>query len=93
MSKLTLERAKEILPKHTTELEAFLYHALQVIRTVPTPEEELSEEGKIRDLKDRPILRAARAAHANMLLTGDLDFLESGITDPEIISASDFIHR
>ena len=84
---------REKFPKHTTELEAFLYHALQVIRTVPTPEEELSEEGKVRDLKDRPILRAARAAHANMLLTGDLDFLESGITDPEIISASDFLLR
>ena len=84
---------QEKFPKHTTELEAFLYNALQVIRIVPTPEIEATEEGKIRDLKDRPILRAAKAAAADLLLTGDLDFLESGIKNPRIISASEFISQ
>ena len=37
---------QEKFPKHTTELEAFLFNALQVIRIVPTPEVETSEEGK-----------------------------------------------
>lgn len=82
---------QEKFPKHTTELEAFLFNALQVIRIVPTPEGETTEEGKVRDLKDRPILRAAKAAEADLLLTGDLDFLESGIKNPRIISASEFI--
>ena len=78
-------------PKHTTELEAFLFHALQVIKVVPTPESEIAEEGKIRDVKDRPILRAARQAKVDLLLTGDLDFMDSGISEPKIISAPEFI--
>lgn len=82
---------QEKFPKKTMELEAFLYHALQVIRTVPTPEDENPDEKKIRDVKDRPILRAARQAGADYLLTGDLDFLESGIRRPKIIAAADFM--
>ena len=84
---------QEKFPKHTTELEAFLYNTLQVIQVVPTPEIESTEESKIRDLKDRPILRAAKAANADLLLTGDLDFLESDIKNPRIISASAFIRQ
>jgi len=53
----------------------------------------MSEEQKIRDLKDRPILRAARNAGADLLLTGDRDFLESDITSPRIISAADFLQE
>ena len=83
----------EKFPRKTTELESFLYHAMQVIKTVPTPEDALEDEGKIRDVKDRPILRAARKANVVLLLTGDLDFLEADITQPEIISAADFIKK
>ena len=84
---------QEKFPQKTTELEAFLYNAMQAIKTVPTPDNEVDDEGKIRDVKDRPILRAARKAKVSLLLTGDLDFLESDITDPEIISAADFINK
>ena len=82
---------QEKFPKRTTELEAFLFHALQVIKVVPTPREETPDEGVIRDIKDRPILRAARHAHVDLLLTGDRDFLESGIENPLIVSAADFM--
>ena len=82
---------EEKFSKHTTELEAFLYNALQVIRIVPTPEAEEAEEVKIRDVKDRPILRSARSAKVNLLLTDDRDFLESDIKDPRIITAAEFL--
>ena len=54
-------------------------------------EEEIGEERLIRDPKDRPILRAALDAHADLFLTGDKDFLESAVRDPRIISAADFL--
>ena len=61
------------------------------LKVVPTPiEEELSEE-KIRDIKDRPILRAALYANADVLLTGDKDFLESGLKHPKIMTVAEFI--
>ena len=84
---------QEKFPERMTELEAFLFHALSHIEVVPTPETEAQEEGKLRDPKDRPILRSALNAHADLFLTGDKDFLESSLTDPRIISAADFLDR
>lgn len=46
-------------PKRIAALDKFLSTALFVLELVPTPTEELAEEGQIRDEKDRPILRAA----------------------------------
>lgn len=40
---------------------------------------------------DRPILRAAINASADVLLTGDRDFLESGLSYPRIMTATDFL--
>jgi len=82
---------QEKWPHRITELEAFLYNALSVIHVVSTPEIEMEAESKIRDPKDRPILRAALNEHADLFLTGDKDFLESSVTDPRIISVSDFL--
>ncbi|MCD7784393.1 MAG: putative toxin-antitoxin system toxin component, PIN family [Oscillospiraceae bacterium] len=82
---------REKFPHRVTEMEAFLYNALLYIRLVRTPEIELDIEKEIRDLKDRPILRAALDAHADLFLTGDKDFLESNVTDPRIISVNDFL--
>ena len=74
-----------------TELEAFLFNALSFIKLVSAPEEAVSSEQRIRDPKDRPILRAALNAHADLFLTGDKDFLESSVTDPRIVSVADFL--
>ena len=54
------------------------------------PLEENTLEDKIRDVNDRPILRADLNAKADILLTGDKDFLESGIDTPKIMTAADF---
>ena len=84
---------REKFPDRLTELEAFLFNALSFIKVVPTPEEEVVAESKVRDPKDRPILRAVLNAHADLFLTGDKDFLESSITDPRIISVAAFLDR
>ncbi|MCD8123486.1 MAG: putative toxin-antitoxin system toxin component, PIN family [Lachnospiraceae bacterium] len=82
---------REKFPERLTELEAFLFHVLQYVHLVPTPDSESEMEGLIRDLKDRPILRAAISAHVDLLLTGDKDFLESSVTSPRIVSVSEFL--
>lgn len=84
---------REKFPDRVTELEAFLYNALSFIKVVPTPETAVMAEDKVRDPKDRPILRSALDAHADLFLTGDKDFLESSITDPRIISVAEFLGR
>ena len=78
-------------PNRIAALEQFLSIALMTLELVPTPIEEYHAENKIRDVKDRPILRAAIHANADVLLTGDKDFLESGLHTPKIMTASDFL--
>ena len=47
----------------------------------------------IRDDSDKPVLRAALEAKADILITGDKDFLESNILNPIIVKASDFYYN
>ena len=78
-------------PQKISLLEHFLSIALMAMEVVSTSNEELEEESYIRDVADRPILRAALNAKADILLTGDKDFLESGVTNPKIMTAAEFI--
>ena len=82
---------REKWPDRITELDAFLYTSLSVIDVVKTPKTVVEDENLIRDEKDRPILRAALDAGADLFLTGDKDFLESSVSDPRIISVADFL--
>lgn len=72
-------------------LDAFLNDALPALTVVPVPTMKRRSEATIRDVADRPILRAALAAKADILVTGDLDFLESGLTVPRILTAAEFV--
>jgi predicted nucleic acid-binding protein len=58
---------------------------------VRTPALDLEVEMKIRDISDRLILRAAIAANVDVIITGDKDFLESGVSNPRIMTAAEFV--
>lgn len=78
-------------PKRLASLDKFLSVALMTLELVPIPVDESSWESQIRDVNDRPILRAAIAANADVLLTGDNDFLESGLKNPAIMTPAEFL--
>lgn len=78
-------------PNKINHLEHFLSVALMAMEVVPTPIDTLEAEALIRDVADRPILRAAINAKADILLTGDKDFLESGVDNPVIVTAAEFL--
>jgi len=44
-----------------------------------------------QDVNDRPILRAAVNAKVDAIITGDKDFLESGIIKPKSLTAAEFL--
>lgn len=83
---------KEKFPDNTIELEEFLFKALKTIKVVNTPKSSIEEESLIRDIKDRPILRAAKKSKIEYLLTGDKDFLEANIDNPKVISVVELIN-
>lgn len=78
-------------PEKLSSLERFFAAVINDLEIVPVPGEKDSLEEHIRDVADRPLIRAARAARAEIFLTGDKDFLESGITNPLILTPSRFI--
>lgn len=79
------------MPHLLTRLEDFFSEALPDLEPVPIPTNEIADELRIRDAKDRPILRAAIGAQADVLVTGDRDFLESGLTKPFVVTPADFL--
>ncbi len=78
-------------PTRLAALDKFLSMALLTLELVPTPSDEVATEALIRDVKGRPILRAAIEARADVLLTGDKDFLESGVEHPAIMTPAEFV--
>lgn len=79
------------LPSHLNKFEEFLSLLITTVEVVPVPNDEIDLEKKIRDVMDRPILRAAINAKVDVILTGDKDFLESGLDYPNIVTAADFL--
>lgn len=78
-------------PHRLAALDKFLSLALLTLELVPIPTDENMSESQIRDINDRPILRAALEARADVLLTGDKDFLESGLKKPTIMTPAEFL--
>jgi predicted nucleic acid-binding protein len=64
--------------------------SVEVVFTPPDDEQHESE-GSIRDVKGRPILRAAIAAGVDAIITGDKDFLEADLEKPKTITATQFL--
>ena len=78
-------------PNRLAALDKFLSVALLTLKLVPVPTDENVSETQIRDVNDRPILRAAIEAKPDVLLTGDKDFLESGVKNPAIMTPAEFL--
>ena len=83
---------KKKFPQRLESLNKFLSIALLTLELVPIPTDENLSELQIRDVNDRPILRAAINAKADILLTGDKDFLESGLENPVIMTPVGFLN-
>lgn len=80
-------------PAKIDMMERFLSLALESIELVQVPDSIVEQENAVRDIFDRPIMRAAINAKADIILTGDKDFLEFGINTPMILSPTDFLRQ
>ncbi len=78
-------------PSKIYMLDRFLAIALPVLQVIETPVLEIEQEQTVRDIKDRPILRAAINSDVDILLTGDKDFLEADIEKPKTMTAAEFL--
>ena len=91
----TIDELKSVFnrkfPKALPLLHEFLSKALPILELVAIPTIENEAEAQVRDTSDRPILRAALAANADIILTGDKDFLEAALARPKILTPAQFM--
>ena len=89
-----VNKCNKKFPKEMPRIQAFLSDILTNAELIKTPpeSEKIPEEELIRDIKDRPILRAAIAANVDIIVTGDKDFLESGLEYPKILTPAEFVN-
>jgi len=80
-------------PDRLASLDSFVRGISPGIGIVATPEAVAREADvqAIRDPKDWPILRAAVAAEADAIITGDKDLLDAGLTRPAAITPAQFL--
>lgn len=78
-------------PYKVDDIRMFFITASDALDIIPTPTEKVLSENKIRDITDRPILRAAIEAKADIILTGDKDFLEAGLSKPLPMTPTQFL--
>ena len=92
----TIEEFRRIFnrkfPDKIYAFESFIASSLSMISVIPVPLSPHANEDAVRDADDRPILRAAIQANVDIILTGDKDFLESGLTTPQIMTAAAFVN-
>ena len=81
----------EKFPQLVSDMEDFIKVAKITVEVVPVPESIHPDETLLRDPDDALILRAAVAANADIIVSGDLDFLESDITYPAIMTPAQFL--
>jgi predicted nucleic acid-binding protein len=83
----------EKFPHRIAEYESFVSRMALSVEIVFTPPDEDAHESedKVRDVKDRPILRAAIVAGVDAIITGDKDFLEAELDKPKTITAAQFL--
>jgi putative PIN family toxin of toxin-antitoxin system len=77
-------------PKKIPDMERFLSIAHYDLVTLTSEDTVLPDEEAVRDVNDRPILRAARKAKADLFITGDKDFLDSSVKNPQIMTVAQF---
>ena len=95
----TLEELERVFrfkfPEFLDEMKTFVRLLAADVEIMPTPSERFAvrREQKVRDVKDRPVVRAAVTGRAGGIVTGDKDLLESGIKRPQMITIARFLEK
>jgi len=80
-------------PAEVRLLPQFMAYLASGVTIVARPEHAEPGEPVLRDPKDQPILSAACAADADLILTGDKGLRDAGLTHPKAVDPRDFLAR
>ena len=80
-------------PDDASLLPQFMNYLSRGVRIVRAPGTATEQEVRLRDPKDQPILRAAIDSQADVILTGDRDFLDTELGHPYALSPRDYLNH
>jgi len=80
-------------PAQVELLPQFMAYLSSGVNIVSTPERSEPDEIALRDPKDQPILSSAHANNADLILTGDKDILDAGLTHPQAVDPRRYLSR
>ena len=72
-------------------LNVILQMTSRQLKIVETPAIPIDAERLIRDKNDHPILRAAVSEGVAVIVSGDRDLKDAGLSHPLILGAKDFL--
>jgi len=78
-------------PNEVRLLPQFMAYLSSGMTIVATPEYADVDGPVLRDPKDQPILLAAYAADADLILTGDKDLLDAGLDRPQVVNPRTYL--
>lgn len=81
----------EKFPGELWRIDVFLENIRHRVETVDTPDKPVSQERVVRDDNDWPVVRAAVAVAADILLSCDKDLLEADFDSPRVMDAKEFL--
>jgi len=81
----------EKFPQLFDDMEDFIEMAKLAVDIIAVPEAVHPDEALLRDPDDALILRAAVAANADIIVSGDLEFMESDVTYSTIMTPAQFL--
>ncbi len=96
LSEYTIQELKQVVSEKFPHLELQMARFLRDLPFVLLPYEEKECDGglpAIRDVKDVPVLAAAILEKADVLITGDKDFLVLQLEHPEIMTMTEFTQK
>jgi len=98
ISQHSIQKLKDVVerkwPDRKQDLDDYLNHILKYAFSIDKkPEVEIALiEYSLRDDSDLPILLGAMRTGIDFIISGDRDFLDSGLTHPTILSPAQFVN-
>ncbi len=78
-------------PDDLWRIDRFLQMMSRQLKIIETPSVPVDDESLIRDKNDHPVLRAAVSEGVAVIISGDNDLKEAGLSHPFILSAKEFL--
>jgi len=97
VSPYSLAELREVIvrkwPENLSDLDVFIESILLHMVVTTQTIDYLTEQMPLRDVNDMPILADALGEGVDIIISGDKDFIEAGLSKPQVLTPAEFIKQ